>query len=105
MSPEQVRGDKLRRVLAEPRQTRIESAVDEHADWTEHPVAGVEIARGRRSIELGISLSALGLAAGAHARLSVRLCRAAVVLAQLPESGDLAITVPGDEFEAENWSV
>jgi alpha-amylase/alpha-mannosidase (GH57 family) len=100
-----VRGERLRRVRAEPRKTLIDAATDENAEWTAQPVAGVEVARSRRTIELGLSLSALGLAAGARASLTVRLCRAAVVLAQLPESGGLPVSVPGDEFEAENWSV
>lgn len=57
-----------------------------------------------RTVEVALPLSALGVAAGDRLLLTLRLFAGAAPLARHPADGGIAVTVPGDGFEAENWS-
>jgi alpha-amylase/alpha-mannosidase (GH57 family) len=58
----------------------------------------------KKTLELAAPLSLLGVAAGEKLALVVRLDGNDAPLGRYPAAGAIAVTVPGDEFEAENWS-
>jgi alpha-amylase/alpha-mannosidase (GH57 family) len=80
--------------------------IDERADseWRQRDQAG-PAARGR-VLELAVPFARLGVDAGARLALTFRLVDAAsgAPLARYPVDAALWLTVPGDAFEAENWS-
>jgi hypothetical protein len=55
-------------------------------------------------LELAILFKQLGLAPRTPFNLVVRLYEGEVLLARYPAEGHLALAVPDDSFEAENWS-
>jgi hypothetical protein len=59
-----------------------------------------------RTLELALPLSSIGVVANERLLLTLRLFAAEgdAPLARYPADGGLAVTVPGDGFEAENWS-
>lgn len=68
-------------------------------------VGGGTIGRAR-ALELAVPFARLGAAAGDRLSLTFRLVDPAggAVLGRYPADGALTLTVPGDAFEAENWS-
>ncbi len=66
-------------------------------------VAGGASAHGR-TVELTAPWSSLGVRPGERLLMIVRLFSGDVPLARYPADGALELTVPGDGFEAENWS-
>jgi alpha-amylase/alpha-mannosidase (GH57 family) len=80
--------------------------IDERAgeEWKERDRCG-PVARGK-ALELAAPFSRLGVAPGDRLGLGFRLLVAATgaPLARYPGEGTLSLTVPGDAFEAENWS-
>jgi len=57
-----------------------------------------------RTLELAVPFSAFGARADDRLLLTLRLFAGDAPLARYPADGALALTVPGDGFEAENWS-
>ncbi|HEY2749026.1 MAG TPA: glycoside hydrolase family 57 protein [Polyangia bacterium] len=57
-----------------------------------------------RTVELAAPFAALGAAPNDRLLLTLRLVAGDAPLARYPADGALALTVPGDGFEAENWS-
>jgi alpha-amylase/alpha-mannosidase (GH57 family) len=57
-----------------------------------------------RTVEVGTPFSTLGARAGDTLFLTLRLYDGAAPLGRYPADGAIAVTVPGDGFEAENWS-
>ncbi|MDB4971583.1 MAG: glycoside hydrolase family 57 [Myxococcales bacterium] len=59
-----------------------------------------------RAVELAVPFAQLGVKTDDKLRLGIRLFEAAseAPLARYPADGALTVTVPGDGFEAENWS-
>ena len=78
--------------------------VDE-ADGDKRSAAVGEAAHGR-TVELAVPFLRLGVKAGERLAFNVRLLSAdtQAPLARYPADGALTLTVPGDGFEAENWS-
>ncbi|HXN81805.1 MAG TPA: hypothetical protein VN883_04965, partial [Myxococcales bacterium] len=56
-------------------------------------------------IELSIAIAPLGLSPGDALGVSVRALRDGVELDRLPRYGELALVVPGRNFERANWQV
>lgn len=56
------------------------------------------------TVELAVPFALLGARANDRLALVFRLFDDRAALARYPADGAIAITVPGDEFEAENWS-
>jgi len=63
------------------------------------------VARGR-ALELAAPFARLGVGPGDRLTLGFRLVvgESGAPLARYPGEGTLPVTVPGDAFEAENWS-
>src|SRR6185312_5553049 len=57
-----------------------------------------------RTLELAVPFSAFGARADDRLLLTLRLFAGDAPLGRYPADGALALTVPGDGFEAENWS-
>jgi hypothetical protein len=80
--------------------------VDERAgeEWKSRDRTG-PLSRGK-ALELAAPFARLGVAAGDRLALAFRLAVATTgaPLARYPGEGTLSVTVPGDAFEAENWS-
>ncbi len=57
-----------------------------------------------RTVELAAPFAALGATPNDRLLLTLRLFAGDAPLARYPADGALAVTVPGDGFEAENWS-
>jgi hypothetical protein len=57
-----------------------------------------------RTVELAAPFAELGAKPGDRLLLTLRLFAGDAPLARYPADGALALTVPGDGFEAENWS-
>ena len=57
-----------------------------------------------RTVELAAPFASLGAQPGDRLLLTLRLFAGDAPLARYPADGALALTVPGDGFEAENWS-
>jgi len=57
-----------------------------------------------RTLELAMPFTAVVANAGDKLLLTLRLFAGDAPLARYPADGALALTVPGDGFEAENWS-
>jgi alpha-amylase/alpha-mannosidase (GH57 family) len=57
-----------------------------------------------RTVELATPFSSLGAQPNDRLLITVRLFGGEAPLARYPADGALALTVPGDGFEAENWS-
>jgi hypothetical protein len=59
----------------------------------------------RKTLELQVPLAFLGVRAGDRLSIVLRLVDAAgAPLGRYPADGAIRVSVPGDEFEAENWS-
>ncbi len=57
------------------------------------------------AISLGVPWERLRATPGSTVSLVIRVIRGALVLARYPADSSLQVNVPGDEFEADHWSV
>ncbi|HEX9103152.1 MAG TPA: hypothetical protein VF997_13165, partial [Polyangia bacterium] len=57
-----------------------------------------------RTVEVAAPFAKLGAKAGDQLLVTLRLFDGDAALARYPADGTIAVTVPGDGFEAENWS-
>lgn len=80
-------------------------AVEEETDAGWRTIGSGALGRAR-ALEAAVSLGRLGLQPGDRLALTFRLFdrTGGAPLARYPAGPALALTVPGDEFEAENWS-
>jgi hypothetical protein len=110
LEPSEARASELAAVRLDLELAVGETRTVVHARGDELVVEGVESRRGghvvqRRTLELAAPLTLIGARAGDRLSLVLRLLDdVGAPLGRYPADGAIRVIVPGDEFEAENWS-